>query len=862
MHAKKIHLICNAHLDPVWLWRWNDGLAEAISTFRIAADFCEKHPGFIFNHNEALLYRWVETNAPELFSRIRKLVKSGSWHIAGGSWVQPDINTPSGESHIRQFLMGKRYFAEKFGMSPKIAYNFDSFGHPEGYAQILAGCGFDGYIFCRPDYRSLQLPEKAFIWKDRSGASVYARRSSDHYLSNGNEQEKLEKWLPVFKDEPESMILWGLGNHGGGASVEALAEFKRWFKEHPHNEMAHSTPERFFAAVARDAGKRTVIKGEMQLTSPGCYTSMAAIKRAHRRAENLALTVEKLCGLAWWRSVNAYPREEINSAWRDILFCEFHDILPGSCIKSAEKDALACLAHSAEILNRAKTRAFISLVRASRKAHEGEVPIFIFNPHGCPITAVIEPEYMIGHKGIEQRYGAAISIRDDSGKSCICQREKEESNVPFDWMVRMAVPVSLGPFEIKRLNASFKKNDAPAMWHAPVARGNRFAFRNEFLSLVLNLKTGLIDHCSIRGIRRSAVARNAFQLVVFADLDNSWQCGTPQRKKTAWIPGGLPWTSPKGRFRLATVAEASALASPPLDKRGIREIKPVNIIEDGPVRTIIEAIFVWESSTIVRHYIFGKIPASFEIHDTIYWQGKDAMLKMEVPLAYPVNGTISETPYSAVFRKQPDLHRDAPNQRWVAVVPDEKEAPVLAIVNDGSFAHSMWNNRLYCNVLRSPAYSSFGLKPELDIHAKRVLPRQDQGEHTISWRLELAARFDETRVRRAADLLNAPPEVLIYYPGGDNSGKSIGNPRKPPFINVSRENVSITAVKKAESREALVVRLQETAGKTTRYELKFEGEKRAFRGKIGAYQVRSAMVEKKKGKLRFGEVNFIERKMA
>ena len=90
MTKKRIHLVCNAHLDPVWLWHWEDGLTEAISTFRIAAEFCETHAGFVFNHNEAVLYHWIEQYDPELFSRIRDLVAAGRWHIAGGAWLQPD----------------------------------------------------------------------------------------------------------------------------------------------------------------------------------------------------------------------------------------------------------------------------------------------------------------------------------------------------------------------------------------------------------------------------------------------------------------------------------------------------------------------------------------------------------------------------------------------------------------------------------------------------------------------------------------------------------------------------------------------------------------------------------------------------
>jgi len=122
---KTVHLVCNAHLDPVWLWEWQEGAAEAMSTFRVAADFCEEFDAFVFNHNEAILYRWVEQYEPALFRRIQRLVRRKRWHIMGGWYLQPDCNMPSGESFVRQILMGRDYFSRKFGVRPTTAINFE-----------------------------------------------------------------------------------------------------------------------------------------------------------------------------------------------------------------------------------------------------------------------------------------------------------------------------------------------------------------------------------------------------------------------------------------------------------------------------------------------------------------------------------------------------------------------------------------------------------------------------------------------------------------------------------------------------------------------------------------------------------------
>lgn len=104
---KNLHLVCNAHIDPVWMWNLDESIAETLSTFRVCAEFCEEYDGFIFNHNESLLYEWVERYEPALFKRIQKLVKEKKWHIMGGWFIQPDCNIPTGESFVRQILEGE-----------------------------------------------------------------------------------------------------------------------------------------------------------------------------------------------------------------------------------------------------------------------------------------------------------------------------------------------------------------------------------------------------------------------------------------------------------------------------------------------------------------------------------------------------------------------------------------------------------------------------------------------------------------------------------------------------------------------------------------------------------------------------------
>ncbi len=134
-----VHMIGNAHLDPVWLWRWQQGADEALATFRSAADRCDEYPEFCYTRGEAWLYRLVERLDPALFARIRLLIARGQWHITGGQVIQPDANLPTTMGWQRQLRHGQRYFMDRFGIRPTIAYNVDSFGHPATTRHLSGG---------------------------------------------------------------------------------------------------------------------------------------------------------------------------------------------------------------------------------------------------------------------------------------------------------------------------------------------------------------------------------------------------------------------------------------------------------------------------------------------------------------------------------------------------------------------------------------------------------------------------------------------------------------------------------------------------------------------------------------------------
>lgn len=211
----QVHLVCNAHLDPVWLWNWPEGLGAALSTFRVAAEFCEENDTFIFTHNESILYQWVEEHDPALFRRIQALVKAGKWKIMGGWYLQSDCNMPAGESIVRQILVGYEYFKEKFGEKCQVAVSLDCFGHSKGLVQILQKAGYTGYVFMRPDPGTGLLDDlpQGFCWEGYAGSRIVGYRLNTPYNTLiGQAAPDIDAYIKnKFDGKHDLMRLWGIG---------------------------------------------------------------------------------------------------------------------------------------------------------------------------------------------------------------------------------------------------------------------------------------------------------------------------------------------------------------------------------------------------------------------------------------------------------------------------------------------------------------------------------------------------------------------------------------------------------------------------------------------------------------------------
>ena len=206
---KKIHLIGNAHLDPVWLWQWQEGFSEIKATFRSALDRMDEFPDYNFTSACSLYYMWIEKSDKKMFNEIVKKVREGRWCIVGGWYLQPDCNLPCGESFARHALVSQRYFKEKFGVTAEVGYNVDSFGHNGNLPKILSNSGMSKYIFMRPMPHEKNLPQSLFNWESSDGSSVVTYRIPFFYNIDQTRFEMFERVKDSRKKVIRTPILIG-----------------------------------------------------------------------------------------------------------------------------------------------------------------------------------------------------------------------------------------------------------------------------------------------------------------------------------------------------------------------------------------------------------------------------------------------------------------------------------------------------------------------------------------------------------------------------------------------------------------------------------------------------------------------------
>lgn len=788
---KEIYMLCNAHLDPVWQWQRREGIAEAISTFRVAADFCEEYDGFIFNHNESLLYEWVEEYEPELFERIVKLVKDGKWKIMGGWYLQPDCLMPSGESIIRQIETGNEYFAEKFGVKPQTAINFDSFGHSRGLVQILKKCGYNSYIFMRP-YNF--VPERDCIWQGYDGSRVLSHCIRISYNSNpGNLIQRIESTLEKGNDGP-NLLLWGIGDHGGGPSKIDLDSFEQYKKDNPQLMIKHSSCEEYFSKIA-EKKMRTADESFVNCMV-GCYTTMARVKQKHRMLENEIKLCENMIAVSGIK-VND---DELKSAEKALLFSEFHDAVTGTSIKKVEEDLLRLLDYGREIAAKYCDKAFFRLCAGQKKCKNGEIPVIVYNPNPYCTESDIEIEFQLEKQNWNEEVTLA-KVYDENGKLLPSQNEQEDGNMNLDWRKKTVFHAELKPMSINRFNC---KLYAVKGKRRPVEECMQddecYIFKNEKTCVKIGKRSGMIEKYEVDG---KDYLNSAAKILVYKDNEDPWAMDTDGFYDCI------------GEFECVSGREFDEF-------NGYSNDNPtgVRVIENGEVRLKVQSLLKYDKTYAVVTYTIPKNGAYADMKIKILSANTNVLYKLSFDTALTEGDFVGQQ----IFGKEKLLkdEKECVYQKWCGIF---ENGTGFAVLNKGTHGGSSKDGIMNISLMRTPVYMAHPINGRNIVDTDRCHEHIDMGEREFEFRITAA----EKNLDAQADKFNLGYYALPFFPSGMGKGGEKG---------IELDNRSIAVSRFAKNRNGdLIIRLFNS--ENNREKTKIRINKQAFDLSFEAFEVKT-----------------------
>ena len=756
-----IFLIGQSHIDLAWEWPWHETVDVCKRTFGTALDIMDEYPGMVYSQSQAAMYQWMEERYPDLFARIKRAIAQGRWEIVGGMWTEPDCNIPNGESFVRQLLMGKRYFLDKFGVDVKIGWVPDSFGYNLGLPQILAKAGMTEFAPAKLRWNEdTRFPYQFFWWQGPDGSKVLC------YMPEFDELEGVPETLMPYgmlvnfeKDTGANCVglPFGVGDHGGGPTRE-MVEMMEMMKAAPAFPRAEYAPtSAFFSQAARTAREIPVWKDELYLeTHRGVQTTMAEAKKNNRRAEQGLHDAELFSLWATTRGL-PYPAAQLNRAWKLTLTNQMHDILPGSAWAEAYDEAMEDWAEARHIALDARNHAVRELAAAVDTNGPG-VPVFIFNPLPWVRNDVVEvdlsgrlaPDTPVTAQGPDGRVVPCQWIRDEAGPRLLIAAQ----SVPaFGYALYRVVPGTAQP--------------AAGM----TARPDRIDSR--LYTLEIDPGTGTVTRIFDKQGKRELLAPGGIFLEAFKD--------TP-RSNDAWN------------------IDADYANNPIPLEPGAK----VTVLEQGPVRSVVRVTKALGKSTINTDVtLYNNLPR-IDFRNDVDWQEEHVLLKAGVSAALDPGKATYEVPYAVIERT---TKPQTPQERAKFEVPAQQWADLsaggwgLSLLNDCKYGYDIKDNRMRLSLLRSPLSRE---DPPVAI---------DKGRHTFTWSLYPHPGDWRQGTMRAARALNDPLFALVAR----NRHTSLP-PALPPtasFLQVEPDNILVEAVKMAEDGQGWIIRWQEIAGQAT-----------------------------------------------
>ncbi|MEU6868459.1 glycoside hydrolase family 38 C-terminal domain-containing protein [Streptomyces sp. NPDC046876] len=380
--AHRISAVGHAHIDSAWLWPLRETVRKVARTASNVLGLLEGHPEFVYAMSQAQQLQWIKTHRPELFERIKKKVAEGRFVPVGGMWVESDTNMVGGEAMVRQFLYGKKFFLDEFGIETRGVWLPDSFGYTAALPQIVRLSGSHWFLTQKICWSQVNpFPHHTFRWEGIDGTRVFTHFPPVDTYNSDLGAAQLAHAARNYREKgrgSRSLVPFGWGDGGGGPTREHLARAARQRNLEGSPRVEIETPDAFFEQARAEYEDAPVWAGELYLElHRGTYTSQARTKQGNRRSESLLREAELWAATAAVRVPGyAYPYEDLERLWKTVLLHQFHDILPGSSIAWVHREARATYARVGEELRAITLAAQLAL------AGEGTAEL-VFNcaPH-------------------------------------------------------------------------------------------------------------------------------------------------------------------------------------------------------------------------------------------------------------------------------------------------------------------------------------------------------------------------------------------------------------------------------------------------------------------------------------------------
>jgi len=801
--AFRIHMIGHAHIDPVWLWPWTEGVAIVYSTFRSALDRMRETPDFTFTASSAQFYQWIADNDPMMLEEIRKRVDEGRWNIVGGWWVEPDVNIPSGEAMVRQGLYGQLTFQRLLGRRAVTATNPDSFGHAWTLPQIIKGQGMDNYIFMRPGINEKSLPADLFWWEGPDGTRVLTYRIPVSYNDSGDVRKRIIDVMGQFKNQTlrNLLVYYGAGDHGGGATRENIRSIGELKNEKAGPVVLYSTTDRYFREILEmKKSDIPVVPDDLQHHARGCYTAESGIKKGNRHSETALTTAEKITSIGCLAWDSPYPREDFTKAWKRILFLQFHDSLAGTSLPEHSQHAAEGYGYALDIAHQATYMSLQKLESRIPSEDPSSQYLLVFNPHAWEVPGNVEYDFAWNVKN-------PLRVEDDKGNPL--QHQWIPGSTETGNRTRLLVKLNLQPFGYCQIRL-LPGETAPVK--GPVTCEPR-KLENEFLRITFsdNGTPGIYDKTNRKEVFTGGAA--GCRALVIDDPSDTWS------------------------HDIKTFA----------DVIGVFGNATFNILEKGPLRAALRVTTTYGNSSLTIDWMLYSGSGQIEARVLLDWHEHLRMLKFSFPVDIDSPVAVYEIPYGNIERETNG--NEEPGQRWVDVSGKSGSGIYgLTVINDAKYGYSVPGNDLRISVARSAVYAHH--KPKvLDMQAEHIW--MDQGLQ--NFRMLLVPHADTWRrndIVRTAEEFVAPP-LFVYQ--GIHTGVL---PKSGSFLSVDAENIIIPSIKLAEDGEDLIFRCVETWGMKSEAVIDLRFGSKKWKGSFRPYEIKTLRMDKKTGNIR--EVNLLE----